>query len=102
MKRIYLIIMTVCFLLADAGHTYSRTLNLKAGQLKNLFKTYELNHERDLTLIGSINGSDLKVLRSQKEVDDHCYDLQGRPVSSDSHGVVIMQTPDGPRKVMRK
>lgn len=63
MKRIYLIIMTVCFLLADAGHTYSRTLNLKAGQLKNLFKTYELNHERDLTLIGSINGSDLKVLR---------------------------------------
>ena len=42
------------------------------------------------------------VLRSQKEVDDHCYDLQGRPVSSDSHGVVIMQTPDGPRKVMRK
>ena len=63
MKRIYLIIMTVCFLLADAGHTYSRTLNLKAGQLKNLFKTYELDHERDLTLIGSINGSDLKVLR---------------------------------------
>ncbi len=63
MKRIYLIIMTVCFLLAYAGHTYSRTLNLKAGQLKNLFKTYELNHERDLTLIGSINGSDLKVLR---------------------------------------
>ena len=55
--------MTVCFLLADAGHTYSRTLNLKAGQLKNLFKTYELDHERDLTLIGSINGSDLKVLR---------------------------------------
>jgi len=74
MKRIYLIIMTVCFLLADAGHTYSRTLNLKAGQLKNLFKTYELNHERDLTLIGSINGSDLKVLRDWAD-DSSTLDL---------------------------
>ena len=63
MKRIQFIILTACFLLADTGHTYSRTLNLKAGELKNLFKTYDLEYEKDLTLVGTINGSDLKVLR---------------------------------------
>ena len=63
MKRIQFIILTACFLLAGTGHTYSRTLNLKAGELKNLFKTYDLEYEKDLTLVGTINGSDLKVLR---------------------------------------
>jgi hypothetical protein len=42
------------------------------------------------------------VLRSQEDKDGRCYDLQGRPVASDSHGIVIMQTPGGPRKVLRK
>jgi|GEM_PF-3741885 len=63
MKRIQFIILTACFLLAGTEHTYSRTLHLKAGELKNLFKTYELKYEKDLTLVGTINGSDLKVLR---------------------------------------
>lgn len=63
MKRIQFTILTACFLLAGTEHTYSRTLHLKAGELKNLFKTYELKYEKDLTLVGTINGSDLKVLR---------------------------------------
>ena len=63
MKRIQFIILTACFLLAGAEHTYSRTLHLKAGELKNLFKAYDLEYEKDLTLVGTINGSDLKVLR---------------------------------------
>ena len=63
MKCIQFTILTACFLLAGTEHTYSRTLHLKAGELKNLFKTYELKYEKDLTLVGTINGSDLKVLR---------------------------------------
>lgn len=40
-----------------------KTVTVIAGDLQNLFNIFNLMHENDLTLIGWINGSDVKVLR---------------------------------------
>ena len=63
MKHFQLTILSVCCLLAVAEQAHGKNLNLKAGQLKDLFNNYDLNYEKNLTLVGTINGSDLKVLR---------------------------------------
>ena len=50
-------------LLAPACMLAERAVIVTAGNLQNLFNTYELTYESNLTLKGDINGSDVKVLR---------------------------------------
>jgi hypothetical protein len=39
--------------------------------------------------------------RPFEDMDVRYYDLQGRPTAPEAHGVCIMRTPDGIRKVIR-
>ena len=55
--------LTFILLIVPMHLSAERTLTVSAGNLKKLFVDYELQYESNLTLKGTINGSDVKVLR---------------------------------------
>ena len=65
MKKNSLLLIILLFLLQAVPVRMSaeRTLVVRPGQLQSLFDAYDLMYEFNLTLKGSINGSDIKVLR---------------------------------------
>ena len=60
---IAIIILTITLLAAPVRVSAGKTVTVSAGNLQSLFDTYDLTYERDLTLEGTINGSDVRVLR---------------------------------------
>ena len=65
MKHIrFISFFAYCLLMATLPIHAGKTLNVTAGSLQNLFDMYELKYENGLTLKGTINGTDIKVLRS--------------------------------------
>ena len=55
--------LTLILLIVPKHLSAEKTLTVTAGNLKTLFDAYELMYESNLTLKGTINGSDVKVLR---------------------------------------
>ena len=55
--------LTLILLIVPMHLSAERTLKVSAGNLRNLFDAYDLMYEFNLTLKGTINGSDVKVLR---------------------------------------
>lgn len=55
--------LTFILLIVPMHLSAERTLMVSAGNLQKLFDEYELMYESNLTLKGTINGSDVKVLR---------------------------------------
>lgn len=55
---------TCCLLIAALPIHAGKTLTVTAGNLQALYNTQELKYENDLTLKGTINGTDIKVLRT--------------------------------------
>ena len=55
--------LTLILLIVPMRLSAERTLTVSAGNLKKIFVDYELQYESNLTLKGTINGSDVKVLR---------------------------------------
>lgn len=53
-----------CLLMISLPIRAGKTLAVTAGSLQNLFDISELKYENDLTLKGTINGTDIKVLRT--------------------------------------
>ena len=65
MKQRKIIMVTMCLLMAvPVRLSAERTVQVWPGQLQDLFDAYDLIHEKNLTLKGRINGSDVKVLRN--------------------------------------
>lgn len=62
-NRIILFTLTALLLATPSRLSAAKTVTVSAGNLQNLFNTYNLTYEYDLTLKGRINGSDVKVLR---------------------------------------
>ena len=63
-KHIALFILSFMFLATPIRLLAERTVWVYApGELQHLFDTNDLKYENNLTLQGSINGSDVKVLR---------------------------------------
>ena len=64
-EEVHILSIILLFMLLGVPHCWSaeKTVYVSAGNLQNLFDTYDLTYERDLTLKGTINGSDVKVLR---------------------------------------
>lgn len=55
--------LTLILLIVPKHLSAEKMLTVTAGNLKTLFDAYELMYESNLTLKGTINGSDVKVLR---------------------------------------
>jgi len=55
---------TCCLLIAALPIHAGKTLTVTAGNLQNLYDMHELKYENDLTLKGTINGTDIKLLRT--------------------------------------
>lgn len=55
---------TCCLLIAALPIHAGKTLTVTAGNLQALYNTQELKYENDLTLKGTINGTDIKLLRT--------------------------------------
>ena len=55
--------LTLILLIVPMRLSAERTLKVSAGNLRNLFDAYDLMYEFNLTIKGTINGSDVKVLR---------------------------------------
>ena len=62
-NRIAIIILTFALLAAPVRVSAGKTVTVSAGNLQSLFDANDLMHESNLTLEGTINGSDVKVLR---------------------------------------
>lgn len=62
-NRITLFILTVLLLATPSRLAAGKTVTVSAGNLQSLFDANDLMHESNLTLKGTINGSDVKVLR---------------------------------------
>lgn len=60
MNRIFFLLV---FSLLTSVAASARKLQVKPGNFKNLYNAYELIYEGELELLGSINGTDIKVLR---------------------------------------
>ncbi len=97
-KHIALFILSFMFLATPIRLSAERTVWVYApGELQHLFDTNDLKYENNLTLQGSINGSDVKVLRKWANPQD----LGGLPLPDNYRGLRIVLTPDGAKKVMR-
>ena len=62
-NRIALFVLIYLLLGVPGRLSAEKIVYVSAGQLQLLFDTNDLTYERDLTLKGAINGSDVKVLR---------------------------------------
>ena len=60
MNRIFIILV---FSLLTSVAASARKLQVQPGHFQDLYNAYELKYEGELELIGSINGTDVKVLR---------------------------------------
>ena len=64
MKHILLLLIMTCWLPSvSVTMAAEKVVWVAAGDLQDLFDEYELQYVKELTLKGSINGSDIKVLR---------------------------------------
>ena len=64
MKHILLLLIMTCWLPSvSVTMAAEKVVLVAAGDLQDLFDEYELQYVKELTLKGSINGSDIKVLR---------------------------------------
>ena len=64
MKHILLLLIMTCWLPSvSVTMAAEKVVWVAAGDLQDLFDEYELQYVQELTLKGSINGSDIKVLR---------------------------------------
>lgn len=62
--RITLFVLTIMLLVAPMRLSAEKTVTVSAGNLQDLFNAENLMRESNLTLKGTINGSDVKVLRN--------------------------------------
>lgn len=64
MKHILLLLFMTCWLTSvSVTMAAEKVVWVAAGDLQDLFDEYELQYVKELTLKGTINGSDIRVLR---------------------------------------